>query len=66
MIDGASQEGRDKFDEILFRPPPGVKKDVMRELPEWQPGAAGADFLAQMGSRGGSRTSVRSPAQQGG
>lgn len=43
----------------LYKPPPGVRDEVIRTTREWEPGAAGADFLAQLAARGGAgRVSV--------
>lgn len=53
MIDGATTESREEFDTKLFLPPPGLGEAAMRDLPEWQEGAAGNDFMAQMAARGG-------------
>lgn len=53
MVEGATTESREKFDKDLFAPPPGLSEDTMRDLPEWQDGAAGNDFMAQLAARGG-------------
>lgn len=51
LIEHADKKQREDIDKQLNAPPPGVKAEVIRTLPEWQPGAAGNDFLAQMQSR---------------
>lgn len=53
FTDGASVEGREEFDTKLWLPPAGLGEPSMRDLPEWQEGAAGNDFMAQLASRGG-------------
>lgn len=53
MIEGATTESREEFDKKLFMPPAGLTEDTMRDLPEWQEGAAGNDFMAQLAARGG-------------
>jgi hypothetical protein len=53
MTDGTSIEVREEFDKGLFKPPAGVSETTMRDLPEWQEGAAGNDFMAQLAARGG-------------
>lgn len=53
MTDGASSEGREEFDKRVWTVPLSTKADEMRDLPEWQAEAQGADFLAQLAARGG-------------
>lgn len=52
MIDGASPEGREQFDALVFKAPVGVKAAVIAELPEWQPEAQASNFMAQLAARG--------------
>lgn len=55
----ADEEGREKIDGVLQKPPPGVKAEAIRSSKEWAPGAAGADFMSQLAARGGAgRVSV--------
>lgn len=51
LVEGASPEGREKFNTLLFKPPPGIRAEVMATLPEWQPEAMGDQFMAQMAAR---------------
>lgn len=51
LIEHADKKQREDIDKQLNAPPAGVKAEVIRALPEWQPGAAGADFMAQMAAR---------------
>lgn len=53
MTEGATSESREEFDTKLFLPPAGLGEESMRDLPEWQEGAAGNDFMAQLAARGG-------------
>lgn len=52
LIEGADKEGIDRFNAILFRPPPSASAEEIAALPEWSDEAMGAQFMAQMAARG--------------
>lgn len=51
LVKDGDREGIEKFDIMLNKPPEGVARDVIAELPEWRPEAQAASFFAQLGSR---------------
>lgn len=52
LTEHADEEAREKLDKAIFDPPGGVTRAQMESLPEWQPAAMGADFMALAASRG--------------
>lgn len=53
LVEGMDKEAKKKVDDVLRQPPAGVKAEAIPSSNEWAPGAAGADFLAQLAARGG-------------
>lgn len=51
MKDG-DKEGIEKFDALLFKAPPGLAKEVVAALPEWQSDAMANQFMSQLAARG--------------
>lgn len=53
LIKDAGREDIEKFDADLRKPPPGAIVEDVRDSGGWEPGDAGADFMAQLAARGG-------------
>lgn len=59
LVENADKDARKEIDQALQKPPPGVTAEAMKDSREWAPGAAGANFMAQLQARGGAgRVSV--------
>lgn len=52
-MEHADKKQKAEIDRQLDQPPPGATAEQIRETVEWEPGAAGASFMAQMAGRGG-------------
>lgn len=55
------------FRAALYKPPPGVRPDYMRALPEWSPAAQGQQFMAALaakGNRGNGALKMEKPDNQ--
>lgn len=46
-------KGIERFDALLFKPPPGTATKSIAALPEWQSDAMANQFMAQLAARGG-------------
>jgi hypothetical protein len=51
--EGADKKSREDFVAMLMKPPPSATVEDVRRLPEWEEGAAGNDFMAQLNARRG-------------
>jgi hypothetical protein len=51
LVKDGDKEGIEKFDAWLYRPPAGMARGGVADLPEWQADAMADQFLAQMAAR---------------